>query len=260
MKWPKELTLIRHDVSAYNAMKETKLKNRAYQDFLASFEEDPESEQTRTLARIASSAISLGVTDQDTGLANEAANAIVVGQRLQHEIVLPDVVFVSPYTRTRETYVGLVKGWPELGEVRIVEEERVREQEHGLSTLYNDYKIFQALHPDQRAFQDLYGPMSRYWYRFPQGENVPDVRDRIRSFTSTLVRDWDSRGVLVITHHLTILGFRANHERLSAEEFLRLDDDEKPINCGVTLYKGNPNAGSSGGGKLELSFYNKRLY
>ena len=63
---------------------------------------------------------------------------------------------------------------------------------------------------------------------------------------------------MVVTHHLTILSMRANFERLDAAEFQRLDREEKPINCGVTLYKGRPYAGENG--KLVLEAYNKKYY
>lgn len=61
-----------------------------------------------------------------------------------------------------------------------------------------------------------------------------------------------------ITHHLSILSIRADLERLSADEFIRLDKEEKPINLGVTLYKGDPNQGTDG--KLILEAYNVKLY
>ena len=61
---------------------------------------------------------------------------------------------------------------------------------------------------------------------------------------------------MAITHHLTILATRANFERLSPKEFLHLDKHEKPLNCGVTRYIGNPNLGSRG--KLELCQYNRQ--
>jgi len=74
------------------------------------------------------------------------------------------------------------------------------------------------------------------------------------------VRDFHDQNVLVVTHHLTILGMRANLERFDADEFLRIDKEEKPINCGVTIYKGNPKLGKDGQGKLELLAYNSKLY
>lgn len=258
MKWPRSLVLIRHDVSAYNILKGAKGESALYRQFEELYERDPAAPETVAAAKAAAADISLGVTDQETRLANHGANAVLVGQTLREEMELPRVIFVSPYKRTRCTLERLIEGWPELGAVRVVEEERIREQEHGLATLYNDTKIFKALHPEQLAFMALHGDMSRYWYRYPQGENVPDVRDRVRSWTNTLVRDFSGRDVLAITHHLTILAVRANFERLSASEFVRLDDEEKPLNCGVTRYVGDPKLGFDG--KLVLEYYNKRLY
>jgi hypothetical protein len=63
---------------------------------------------------------------------------------------------------------------------------------------------------------------------------------------------------MAVTHHLSILALRANLERFGAPEFQRLDNEEKPINCGVTIYRGNPNAGEDG--HLELDRYNQKLY
>lgn len=260
MKWPMELTLIRHDVSEYNVLKQAKKESVKYQRFLELFKIDPEHPETVRAAYEAAEEISLNVTDQATALANNGANALQVGIALEQELELPDVIFVSPYKRTKSTLEKLIEGWPKLSDVRVYEDERIREHEHGLTTLYNDWRIFQAIHPEQRRFMELHGSMSRYWYRYPQGENVPDVRERVRSWMNTLVRDWNGQKVLAITHHLTILSVRANLERLSAEQFVELDENSetKPINCGVTHYKGVPTQGRDG--KLVLAFNNRCFY
>jgi broad specificity phosphatase PhoE len=104
----------------------------------------------------------------------------------------------------------------------------------------------------------LYKLQGDYEYRFLNGENKADVRDRSRSFLSTLIREHAERKVLVISHHLTLLSFRANLERWGREEFIEADRNDKPINCGVTVYKGDPQQGKNG--RLSLEIYNKRLY
>jgi hypothetical protein len=63
---------------------------------------------------------------------------------------------------------------------------------------------------------------------------------------------------MMMTHHLNILSLRANLERLDAQQFAQLDEHETPVNCGVTIYRGNPNAGQDG--HLELDIYNQKLY
>lgn len=255
MKWPAYLALIRHDVSAYNQLKCTRLKNEDYQTFVKQYEKDCESAVTRAMAQEIWDIFALGSGDHSTPLANDGVQAKKVGQELKKELELPDVIFVSPYLRTKETLKQLMEGWPELKKVKVVEDERIREQEHGLAILYNDWKVFYSMYPDQKKLHDLEGD---YWYRWPQGENVPDVRLRVRSWFETLVRDYAEQKVLVVTHHLTILSIRAALERMSARDFINLNESLKPINAGVTLYKGDPSIGASG--KLLLEYYNKKLY
>jgi broad specificity phosphatase PhoE len=253
--------LIRHDVSAYNVLRKQKETTKLYKLFLFAFDKLPNSFVTRILARLVSRRFALPFSDEKTPLVDtEAKRAEETGRNLREmcergELTLPDIIFVSPYVRTWQTFEGLKRGWPELANVKVKEEERIREQEHGLSNLYNDGKVFHALHPHQRR---LAKNMGSYWYRYPQGENVPDVRMRNRSWITTVSRDFADKGVLAVTHHLNKLSIRANQERLSAEEFLRLDKEEKPINCGVTLYRGKSDQGSAG--RLVLDFYNRQMY
>lgn len=179
---------------------------------------------------------------------------------MEEELIpLPDVIFVSPYLRTIQTKDALSEGWPELKNVKLVEDDRLREQGHGLAALYNDWRVFQCLHPEQYYLRQQEG---EYNYHHSQGESVADVRDRFRSFANTLTRDRDYAGqhVLVITHHLAILAFMANIQRWGSSEFLRHDKDKelKPINCGVTTFICDPNQGKRG--KLVLAKYNQRLY
>lgn len=258
MKWPKYLCLIRHDVSEYNALKGKKKVDEEYIEFLAEYEKDSTSARCLDLAHKMAKKFKLGYSDQDTPLEDtDAKRAEQVGASLReiYQGDLPDVIFVSPYERTKNTLEGVIRGWPELKNVKIYEDERIREQEHGLASLYNDWKVFFTLYPEQRLLHDQ---NDIYWYRYPQGENVPDVRERNRSWLNTVVRDFAEKNVLVVTHHLNILAMRANLERWSAEKFIEVDSNEKPINCGVTVYCGNPEKGKAG--HLELEYYNKKYY
>lgn len=256
MKWPETLTLVRHDLSSYNALKQRKEEDPLYASFRKAFDKSPESGVTGRLAAEVVDHFSVNVGDHDTPLAQGAGwQAKKVGEELKRIIKLPNFIFVSPYLRAHLTLDKMQEGWPELKEVKTIEEERIREQDHGLSIVYNDWRVFDALHPEQIKLRKIQGP---YWYRYPQGENIPDVRERLRSWLTTLARDYSGKRVLAVTHHLTILSLRANLERLDANEFIRLDHEEKPINCGVTVYGGNPKQGQDG--KLILEAYNLNLY
>lgn len=256
MKWPNSLTLVRHGQSEYNILRAKKAADPLYQKFRTVFEIDHTHKRTRDLANQVREKYALGVSDYDTPLTQIGRDqAFTTGRELQKHIRTPEVIFVSPYLRTRTTFGEMVRGWPELGNAKIVYDDRIREQEHGLSLLYNDWRVFETLHPEQKELHDLLG---RYWYQYPQGESVSEVRDRIRLFTDMLVREYAEQEVLLVTHHLTILSIRANLERLSAEEFIELDENNKPSNCGITTYVGNPTKGT--GGKLILEHYNRCLW
>lgn len=256
MKWPKSITLIRHGQSAYNALRDTKRNDPEYERFRKAFNKDFRSPETLELAELMRARYALSVGDYETSLTEEGnKQALVTGQKLAATSSVPYVIFYSPYIRVRDTLQGIQKGWEALKAVRTIPDDRIREQEHGLSLLYNDWRLFQVFHPEQKLLHDLLGP---YWYQYPQGESVSQVRDRIRLILTMLIREWAEKDVWLVTHHLTILSIRANLERLTPEEFIRLDKEEKPINCGVTRYRGNPLAGKDG--RLELEFYNQRLY
>ncbi len=253
MKWPNTLTLVRHGQSEYNVLRAKKDADPLYQEFKKMFRRNHTSSQTRHLAEQVRHKFALGVSDYETLLTKEGRRqALATGRELKKHIRTPEVVFISPYLRTRNTFDEMTVGWPELMGAKIVYDDRIREQEHGLSLLYNDWRVFETLHPEQKELHELLGP---YWYQYPQGESVSEVRDRIRLFTDMLVREYAEKEVLLITHHLTILSIRANLERLSPEEFVGIDENEKPLNCGVTTYTGDPTAGTNG--KLILDQYNR---
>ncbi|MFA6043115.1 MAG: histidine phosphatase family protein [Patescibacteria group bacterium] len=253
MKWPNYILFLRHDTSKFNRLRELKAQDPEYDRFKLAYEENPESPETRALAMLLHLRYKLEVADCRTPLADaEAKRAVITGQNLRDQIAAPELIFCSPYERTKSTLVGLQKGWPELANVKMVEEERIRELEHGLSLLYNDWRIYFAFYPEQRRLYEQEGP---YWFRWQQGENVPDVRERVRSWLNTLTRDFSGKKILVVSHHLTILALRANLERLDEHEFNRIDEEEKPINCGATLYTGIPDQGSNG--RLDLTYYNR---
>ncbi len=259
MKWPNTLTIVRHGQSAYNELRAVKNVDPLYQMFREAYEkkdEDPETAKALAEELVKDGRFTLNAGDHDTALTKLGGEqAEATGRRLSELIDVPDFILVSPYERTHHTLARMAIGWTVLSEIKTIEEERLREQEHGLTLLYNDWRIFSVLHPDQAALWKTQGP---YWYRFPQGENVPDVRERWRSLLGTITRDYCEKNILIVGHHLSILALRANLERLNAKEFLDLDTHHKPVNCGVTVYRGNPEVGEDG--RLELDIYNRQLY
>ena len=256
MGCPEALTLIRHDTSAYNVLGPVKEQSSLYLRFKKAYEQDPYSDRAIHLAQEVKEEFSLKVADHNTPLAEDSdKQAETMAKMLREKICIPAIIYVSPFVRTQETLLRMMKGWPELESVRVIEEERITEQDQGLAALYNDWRVFNVLNPEQI---ELYNLQGRYRYRYPQGENIPDVRARLRSWVNTLTRDYGEQNVLAVTHHLTILSLKANLERLGEAEFLRLDKEEKPINVGVTIYE--KGMGKRGEEHLRLKIYNAKIY
>jgi broad specificity phosphatase PhoE len=256
MKWPSNLTMIRHAPSNYNGLKTLKEKDRLYQVFKGQFDKNHRSPITKILACYLKNKYALNIGDCDTELGGNAELiAHDTGVGLKETISVPDIIYLSPYLRTKSTYKFICTGWPELIHVPVFEDERLREQEHGIANLFNDWRIFFTYYPEQK---DLYNYEGAYWYQYPQGENVPLVRERSRSLLGTFIREFSEQRVMTITHHLSILAQMANLERWDHKKFLDYDNNKKPLNCGVTHYLGHPEKGKSG--KLELDFYNRIFY
>jgi broad specificity phosphatase PhoE len=255
MKWPAELLLIRHAESAYNNLRKLKEADEDYRRFRTLLESDPSHPELRRMAVMLHKRHALGYSDRDTPITPVGeAQARTTGREMRDSgIHRPDVIFVSPFLRTEQTLDILQEEWPDLRDATVYREERIRERDHGLGVLYNDSSIYFLMHPEQ---DELYKLLGEYDYRYLNGENIPDVRLRNLSWITTITREFTGKRVMAITHHLTILAARANFERLSREEFLHLDKHDKPLNCGVTRYIGNPNLGSRG--KLELCEYNRQ--
>lgn len=264
MKWPEELVIVRHGESEYNALKAKKEEDPFYQEFKRRYEEirdwkAPLPAELTEMAKEVASRFSLGVSDFHTPVTELGiGQAVKTGSKLKDTIPLPDIIFVSPFVRTRQTLACMALGWPELKRVKTYSDERIREKSPGLAALYNDWRVFNVLHPEQKRYRDLFGELADYWCAYPNGENVHHARELIRSWITTLIREFAGKKVLAVSHHLTILATRAHLERLSPEEFIDLDENQKPINCGVTIYRGDPTQGEDG--RLVLAQYNKKLY
>ena len=253
MKWPNSLFLVRHGQSAFNELKERRQKHPLYKEFVKAFENDYLSDETKRLAEEVKIMFQLDYSDYKTPLTERGKKqARDAGRHLKTLIGPPDVVIISPYLRCRETFYEMTVGWDELKNIKTYTDELIEERNTGLGILYNDWRLFFTLHPEQYLLNKKDG---YYHYRYPQGESIKDVRRRIRQWFGTLIREFAGKNVFAVTHHLTILSNRANLERMTPEEFIELDRDNPPKNCSITIYDGRPDFGFDG--KLMLGKYNE---
>lgn len=256
--WPRQIDFIRHAQSSYNRLRALQVDQPLYRALEEEFAKNPDSHHTRQLAEQLMAEYQAIAGDSQSEITTEGKEQMAaLGRAMRQEgQAVPDVVFVSPYRRTKQSLAGLIKGWPELAQARIIEEERIREREFGLRILYGDNLVWRALHPEQRRLQELQG---YYWYRPPQGENVPDVRQRLRSWTSTLSGRYAGKYILALTHHVVILSFRANMERLTGDQYVQLYDRFTPDNGSLTRYRGQVHP-KTGNQRLQLVEFNRNLH
>jgi len=151
-----------------------------------------------------------------------------VQARRAGDLIGPDflrraLVYVSPYRRTRETLQGVFEGsglaQDELRQVRIFEDPRLREVEHG----------YEPVEP-QEELRKTHG---WFYYRFKGGESPADCYDRTSSFLESLMRQVERKQAehaLVVTHGLTIRCFAMRFLHLTVEQF---DSLANPANCDV---------------------------
>ena len=142
------------------------------------------------------------------------------GQRLGHDFVAGALVYRSPYRRTRETLEGVLEGAAvAAGDVRVYEDPRLREVEHG----YDEVAA-------QEELRTLHG---WFYYRFRGGESPADCYDRTSNFLESMMRQVERKKidrVLIVTHGLTIRCFVMRFLHLSVEQF---DSLANPINCAI---------------------------
>lgn len=276
MKWPRTLTLLRHGRSEYNDLRKKKEALPSFQTFLSIFDREfnhpavdmdilSGSCPSRTLMDFALQyyldlqPLMPQCSDFDTPLSELGiTQSREVGERLQGILGIPRVTYCSPSLRTTQTLQGVQEGWQELRGVRVLEEDRVREQEHGLRNAFNsDWRLYYVFNPMQYLLYKQEGP---YCYRYPNGENKFDVRGRIRDFMNRVVREHAGDDVLVVTHHLSILSFYSVIERWNREKFIAMNKRSRPVNCSVTIFRGHPNLGRHGRLLCDENEYNMKLY
>ncbi|KAJ3411455.1 hypothetical protein HDV05_002190 [Chytridiales sp. JEL 0842] len=124
---------------------------------------------------------------------------------------------VSPYTRTRQTFAGIIQGLKPK-HYDMWEEPRIREQDFG------NFQCEDVMNKSKQERSE-YG---HFFYRFPGGESGADVYDRMSTFFETLHRQFSRSTfphvVILISHGLTSRLFLMRWFHWSVEEFESLEN------------------------------------
>ena len=85
----------------------------------------------------------------------------------------------------------------------------------------------------------------------------PDVNLRVYNFLTSMMRSGDKKNALVVTHGGTIKSLRKTIEKLTEEDFFRIEEEDYPKNCCVTYYSFDH---AKEDAKPKLEYYNKVFY
>lgn len=226
-KWPKHLVIVRHGQSELNVARD--LMDEGLADTLRQLKNKRD--------------VDIALTDIGKWQASES------GLYLAQFPYKFDICFSSPYKRTLDTANLMVSKLPYS--VRVFKDNRLREKGfgilHGLTT--DDIKA-QFPHEYEARKRD-----GKYWYKLPGGEDYPNVESRVHDMQDKFIRDYSGRNVLVSTHQVPYIMFRALFEHLDEKGVLALG--EVP-NCGMQEYVIDTSRAQEG--RMKLVRYNEVAY
>jgi probable phosphoglycerate mutase len=146
----------------------------------------------------------------------------------------PDVAYVSPYLRARQTLQAILEPARQSVcrpvEVRV--DERLRDRETGVLELMTQAAV-ERRYPAEASRRHLVGEV---YYRPAGGESLLDVALRLRSFLRDLDTD-PARRVLVVGHDATVVMLRAITEGLDEAALAELMVRDPVLNASVSHWQ-----------------------
>lgn len=205
LKWPTRLTIIRHGQSEQNVA-------------LDLFQHDLDgvlAEQKK-------------IRDADVRLTEKGIRQAQETGKYLNSTAPFDICFISPYQRTVQTSQEIIQQLDY--ELTMYSDFRLREKEFGRLHGFTTQEI-KNKYPEEYEDRERDG---KFYYRLPRGENYPDVCSRVYSFLSKLNRDYAGQSVLIITHQVPYILFKAIFEHLNEKEILALGS---PPNCAIEQFE-----------------------
>lgn len=177
----------------------------------------------------------INLPDHKVYLTNQGRNeARKAGEFLSSYIIANNidlsnsVMWVSPYTRTRET-ASIINSI--LGIEKIKEDITLIEQRYGLFS-DKEIEVIKEMYPEEFSFYDnYYQNDGKFYAKLPQGESPFDVALRTKQFIDTIYRDKEDV-LFVVSHGTTIKTIVMNYFHYSPEWF---SSEITPGNCSIRL-------------------------
>jgi len=141
-------------------------------------------------------------------------------------------MWVSPMKRTKET-AEIINQYLKLNDVR--EDVRLVEQSFGMFDGIPCQHWLELFPQEAAHLIKLRNMKASYWARFPMGENPLDVAVRVKSFFSTIMRDYEKHGIdtlVIVTHGVTLRVFTMEWMHYVHEWY---EEERNPKNGAVRL-------------------------
>lgn len=212
MSMPRELVMVRHGLSEANVVQK-KLLDDIPQGVVDAINARPDWEHR--------------LTPKGVEQAHRAGDWI---RQNIGAIAAFDVVYFSPFVRTRETAVAIAAG--EIG-VKLTAEDRIIERDWGIFGKMS--KEDQRKHFPKTVAEKNANPL---YVRLDGGESMMDVYGRIRDMDATLHREYPDGKVLMVTHGDYMHARRYAIERMLPEDWIDVDNDRSLDfhNCSILQY------------------------
>jgi len=161
--------------------------------------------------------ITATVPDYDLHLTQTGRQqALDAGARLKQVVGDDSVQFiVSPYVRTRETFMGICAAWGGPEKVSHYEELLTREQDFGNF----DREDMKDIHKEKKDF-------GSFFFRFPEGESPTDVYNRASLFLESLYRRWEHKkedDLVIISHGGFLMIFLMRLFRFTHDDYYNFE-------------------------------------
>lgn len=166
---------------------------------------------------------------EEAKLAGKFLNQYIIDNNID---LSNSVMWVSPYTRTRET-ANIINDILNIKKVK--EDITLIEQQYGLFS-DKEIEMIKTLYPDQFAYYDnYYQNEGKFYAKLPQGESPFDVALRTKQFINTIYRDKEDV-LFVVSHGTTIKTIVMNFFHYSPEWY---SNELTPGNCSIRLIDSN---------------------
>jgi len=280
------ITFVRHLESTYNEYKQTISTNTDYQEFINTQDILRKKELAHKLLEDFFEQVGI---DYETWLSQaghtqwEQLSLSYAELIHNHPESFPDIIYVSPYIRTRWTLYYLLKNiqWLNMDFKELIDEdklkdliiwsfngrticikvdERIRERDHGSNVAPSFIRDFWD---GEKWFHDLLTKKQRekiYYYTSPAGgESQVYTNARAKDFLLRAHEKYKFKNILCVGHHLQILWSIQSISWWSFETFYTLNEMRRPENGSFTILSQIPKTETGSEDKFRISWYNLSL-